>query len=45
VKEIKNLFLPYRIPLPIALPWKSVNENNLQLSQTIKVVGMKLPPI
>jgi hypothetical protein len=39
VKEIKNLFLPYRIPLPTVLPWKSVNENILQLSQPNKGCG------
>jgi hypothetical protein len=26
VKEIRNLYLPHRISLPIVLPWKDVNE-------------------
>jgi hypothetical protein len=33
VKEIRNLYLPHRISLPIVLPWKDVNENILQLAQ------------
>jgi hypothetical protein len=36
VKEIKDSFLPHRIPLPIVLPWKSVNENIFQPAQPNK---------
>jgi hypothetical protein len=43
VKEIKNLFLPYRVPLPIALPWKSINENTLQLSEPNKDCANEAP--
>jgi hypothetical protein len=45
VKEIKDLFLPYRILLPTVLPWKSVNENILQLSQPNKGCGNEAPSI
>jgi hypothetical protein len=45
VKEIKDLFLPYRVPLPTVLPWKSVNENILQLSQPNKGSGNEAPSI
>jgi hypothetical protein len=31
VKEIKDLFLPRKVISPIILPWKSTNENILQL--------------
>jgi hypothetical protein len=36
VKEIKDLFLPSRVPLPIVLPWKNANYNIPYMSQLIK---------
>jgi hypothetical protein len=39
VKEIKDLFLPYKerqVILPIVLSWKSINENIPQLAQLSK---------
>jgi len=36
VKEIRNLYLPCKISLPVVLPWRDGNENISQLAQPNK---------